>query len=123
MRGRGKWSTERDQELKHLRQAERYIAEVNNRIARQRALVQMAINKGRRSIEAVSLLSALEASRRELEKHRQVILDLLENGGVPELQARIANPTAMLRRRRPADREIGNKFSFHLSDSNSPFSK
>jgi hypothetical protein len=37
--------------------------------------------KGRPSIEDRSLLAALEASRRALEKHCQLILDLLENAG------------------------------------------
>ena len=37
----------RDRELKHLAQADRYISEVNKRIARQRALVEAAKEKGR----------------------------------------------------------------------------
>jgi hypothetical protein len=71
---------ERGNELRHLAQVDRYIAEVNKRIARQRALVEAA-EKGRRSIEDESLLAALEASRRAFEKHRQLIVDLLENAG------------------------------------------
>jgi hypothetical protein len=72
---------QRDRELKHLARADRHIADVNKRIARQRALVEAAIEKGRRSMEDESLLAALEASRRAFEKHRQLVLDLLENAG------------------------------------------
>jgi hypothetical protein len=70
-----------DQERKHLKRADRHIAEVNRLIARQREIVQAAIDKGRPSIEDQSLLQALETSRRALEKHRQLILDLLANAG------------------------------------------
>jgi hypothetical protein len=72
---------ERSSELRHLARADRYVAEVNKRIARQRALIEAATEKGRSSIEDRSLLAALEASRRAFEKHRQLVLDLLENAG------------------------------------------
>jgi hypothetical protein len=87
MARRAGWNVERDRELRHLAQADRHIAEVNKRIARQRAIVQAAIDKGLRFQEAESLLHAFEAGRRALEKHRQLILDLLENAGRLPLKA------------------------------------
>jgi hypothetical protein len=77
------WNGQFDRERKHLAQADRLIAEINRRIARQRLIVHAAAEKGRPSIEAASLLRALNESRRVLEKHRQLILDLLANGGNP----------------------------------------
>ena len=76
-------NADRDRELKHLKEADRHIAAVKKRIARQRVIVQAAIDKARPSIEAQSLLQAFEVSRRALEKHRQLVLDLLENAGRP----------------------------------------
>src|SRR5262249_41898428 len=76
-------NADRDRELSHLKEADRHIAAVNKRIARQRVIVQAAIDKARPSIEAQSLLQAFEASRRALEKHRQLVLDLLQNAGRP----------------------------------------
>jgi hypothetical protein len=72
---RAGWNVERDRELRHLAQADRHIAQVNKRIARQRAIVQAAMDKGQRFQEAESLLHAFEAGRRALEKHRQFILN------------------------------------------------
>ena len=77
MRKRADWNTDRDNELR----ADRQIAEVHKRIARQRAIVESAIDKGRPSVEAESLLRAFEASRRALEKHRELVLDMLANAG------------------------------------------
>jgi hypothetical protein len=76
-------NTDPDRELKHLKEADRYLAEVNKRITRQRAIIQAAIDKRRPSIEAESLLQALESSRRAFEKHRQLLMDLLANAGRP----------------------------------------
>jgi hypothetical protein len=70
-----------DQERKHLKRADRHLAEVNKLIARQREIIEAAIDKGRPSIEAQLLLQALETSRRTFEKHRHLILDLLANAG------------------------------------------
>lgn len=78
-----KRAAEPDRLVRHLAQADRHIAEINKRIARQRAIVQAAMDKGQRSQEAESLLHAFEAGRRALEKHRQFILDMLENAGRP----------------------------------------
>jgi hypothetical protein len=71
------WDAERGRELKHLAQADREIAEINKRIARQRRIQP--------SLEDASFLQALEASRRAFEKHRELVLDLLANGGRPLL--------------------------------------
>ena len=51
-------NADRDQGLEHLEEADRHIAEVNKRIARQRAVVDLAVEEGLPSIEAQSLLSA-----------------------------------------------------------------
>jgi hypothetical protein len=83
MQRRAGWNFERAIELRHLAQADRYLAELNKRIARQRTTVQAAIDKGKPSQEAESLLRAFEAGRRALEKHRQFVLQLLENAGWP----------------------------------------
>ena len=83
MQRRPHWDRLRDRVLKHLAQAEREIARLNKRIARQKLIIQAAIVKGRASVEAESLLHALEACRRAFEMHRQLILSLLENAGIP----------------------------------------
>jgi hypothetical protein len=75
------WETERGRQLKHLAQADEQIAEINKRIARQRLILQAA--KDQPSVEAESFLQALEASRRAFEKHRELVLVLLANGGRP----------------------------------------
>ena len=83
MPNRSDWITSRAHELRHLERADRHIAALNRHIVRQRTVVQGAIDKGRPSLEEESLLSALEASRRTFEKHRERILHLLANGGWP----------------------------------------
>jgi ferritin-like metal-binding protein YciE len=64
-----------DREREHLVRADRHIAETKKHIPRQRVIVENAINKGHRSIEAESMLDALEQSPRIFEKHRQLIVD------------------------------------------------
>jgi hypothetical protein len=86
MPNRGTWNAEREQELRHLAKADGYLAELSKRILRQRQIVEAASVKGRPSIEAESLLRALEESRRTLEKHRQLLIDLLENRGARQAQ-------------------------------------
>ena len=83
MKRRPPWDIVRDRELKHLAQADREIAHLNKRIARQKLIIQAAIDKGRASVEAESFLHALEACRRAFEMHRELILSLLENAGIP----------------------------------------
>ena len=86
------WNRDRDQERKHLVQADRLIAKLNKRIARQSLIVQAAVEKGRSRIEAESLLRALNEGRRALEKHRQRILDLQTNNGDPNAELALRSP-------------------------------
>ena len=72
--GRGRRSgAMRDHEP--VAQADRHIAECNNRIARQREVIANAFQRGHDTNVAVSMLRALEASLRAFEAHRQFILD------------------------------------------------
>jgi hypothetical protein len=58
----------------HLAQAERFIAESQNRIARQREIITTAYENGLPTDIPESMLRALEEGLRALEKHRQLIL-------------------------------------------------
>jgi hypothetical protein len=62
-----------------LAQAEHYIAECKARIGRQREIIASEDPNGRSIEVAASMLRALEASLRALEKHRQVVLNLLKD--------------------------------------------
>jgi hypothetical protein len=53
----------------------RFIAECQNRIARQREIITTAYENGRPTAIPESMLWALEEGLRALEKHRQLILD------------------------------------------------
>jgi hypothetical protein len=59
---------------KYLAQANRHIAELTVQIARQRVIVKDALDTGKRSEMAESLLDALEGSLRIFEKHRIFLL-------------------------------------------------
>jgi len=59
----------------HLAQADRYIAECKNRIARQREIIATAYENAHPTVIPVSLLRALEENLRSFEKHRQLIFD------------------------------------------------
>ena len=63
-------------EREHLVQADRFIAECKNRIARQRDDIASAFQKGRATEVPVSMLRAFEASLRAFETHRQLILSI-----------------------------------------------
>ena len=68
-------SMNRVQERKHhLAQANRRIAELAVQIVRQRVIAKHALDTGRRSEMAESLLDALEGSLRIFEKHRIFLL-------------------------------------------------
>jgi hypothetical protein len=67
-----------EREREHLTQAERFIAECKNRIARQREVIATAFQTGQATEIPVSMLRALETSLRALETHRQLILDRLK---------------------------------------------
>ena len=58
----------------YLAQANRQIAELMVQIARQRVMVKQALDTGRGSEMAESLLDALEGSLRLFEKHRVLTL-------------------------------------------------
>jgi hypothetical protein len=62
----------------HLAQADRFIAECKNRIARQREIIASAYENGHPTVIPVSLRRALEENLRSFEKHRQLILDQLK---------------------------------------------
>jgi len=63
----------------HLAQADRFIAECKNRIARQREIIATAYENGHSPDIPVSLLRALEENLRSFEKHRQLIFDQQKN--------------------------------------------
>jgi hypothetical protein len=71
-----KWEAEEPmREREHLAQADRFIAECKNRIARQRDVIASAFQKGQATEVPVSMLRALEASLRAFEGHRLLIVD------------------------------------------------
>ena len=62
----------------HLAQANRYIAEMRADIARERVIVEYALDAGYPSEVAESMLHALEGALRIFEKHRELVLDQLK---------------------------------------------
>ena len=64
---------------KYLAQANRHIAELTVQIAHQRAIVKDALDTGKHSEMAESLLDALEGSLRIFEKHRIFLLSRSDN--------------------------------------------
>jgi len=62
----------------HLAQADRFIAECKNRIARQREIIAAAYKNGHPTDIPVSMVRALEENERSFEKHRQLILDQIK---------------------------------------------
>ena len=67
----------------HLAQADRFIAECKNRIARQREIIAAAYANGHPTDVHVSLLRALEENLRSFGKHRQLFRD--QNKGRPAM--------------------------------------
>jgi hypothetical protein len=65
-------------ERKHLLETDRHIAECKEYIAKQRELIERAIQLGRSTEVAETTLEALEASLRESEKRRRLLLDWLK---------------------------------------------
>src|SRR5215471_9244890 len=63
----------------HLAQADRFIAECKNRIARQCEIIATAYENGHSTDIPVSMLRALEENLRSFERHRHLILDQLKN--------------------------------------------
>jgi hypothetical protein len=66
-------------ERKHLVETDRHIAECEAYIARQRDLIERAIEQGRSTEVAEETLESLEASLRALERQRQRLLDRLKS--------------------------------------------
>jgi hypothetical protein len=62
-------------ERKHLAEIDRQIAECEEYIAKQRELIQRAIQQGRSTDVAEATLEALEASLRVFERQRRRLLD------------------------------------------------
>ena len=59
----------------YLAEADRFIAECKDRIARQRKIIATAYENGHATVVPVALLRVLEENLRSFEKHRQLILD------------------------------------------------
>src|SRR5262249_9652468 len=66
-------------ERKHLVETDRHIAECETYIARQRDLIERAIQQGRSTEVAAETLESLEASLQALERQRQRLLDRLKS--------------------------------------------
>jgi hypothetical protein len=66
-------------ERKHLVETDRHIAECEAYIAKQRDLIERAIQQGRSTEVAEETLEALETSLRALERQRQRLLDRLKS--------------------------------------------
>jgi hypothetical protein len=65
-------------ERKHLVEIDRHIAECEAYIAKQRDLIERAIQQGRSTEVAEETLEGLEASLRTFERQRQRLLDRLK---------------------------------------------
>src|SRR5262249_32690487 len=78
----------------HLAQANRYIAEMKADIARERVILEHALDAGHPLEVAESMLHALEGALRIFEKHRQLVLDQLK----PPLPGRGVTPPPRPRR-------------------------
>jgi hypothetical protein len=65
-------------ERKHLVETDRHIAECKVYIAKQRDLIERAMQQGRSTEVAEETLEAIEASLRALERQRQRLLDRLK---------------------------------------------
>jgi uncharacterized protein YpiB (UPF0302 family) len=67
-------------ERKHLVETDRHIAECKNYIAKQRELIERAIQRGRSTEVAKETLEALEESLRAFDRQRRLLLDRLNEG-------------------------------------------
>jgi hypothetical protein len=65
-------------ERKHLVETDRHIAECEAYIAKQRDLIKRAIEQGRSTEVAETLLEALEESLSAFERRRRLLLDRLK---------------------------------------------
>jgi hypothetical protein len=64
-----------EREREHLAHVDRHIAECQSHIARQREIIQDAVEQGHPADLAEGMLRAMEESLRAFERHRQVILE------------------------------------------------
>jgi len=65
-------------ERKQLVETDRHVAECKNYIAKQRELIDRAIQRGHSTEVAETTLEALEESLRAFERQRQFLLDRLK---------------------------------------------
>ena len=65
-------------ERKHLVETDRHIAECKEYVAKQRELIERAIQRGRSTEVAETTLEALETSLGAFERQRQLLLDRLQ---------------------------------------------
>jgi hypothetical protein len=65
-------------ERKHLVEIDRHIDECKNYIAKQRELIERAIQRGRSPEVTETTLEALEESLRAFERQRRLLLDRLK---------------------------------------------
>jgi hypothetical protein len=70
----------------HLAQADRFIAECKNRIARQRKVIATAYENGHPTVLPVALLRVLEENLRSYEKYRHLILDEIRKAQAQQQQ-------------------------------------
>src|SRR5215467_1843204 len=66
-------------ERKHLVETDRHIAECKEYIAKQRELIERAIQQGRSTEVAETMLETLEASLRAFERQRRLLLHRLKS--------------------------------------------
>jgi hypothetical protein len=67
-----------ERKREHLVQVDRHIAECEAHIARQREIIQAAVEQGHPADLAEGMLRAMEESLRAFERHRRVILERLQ---------------------------------------------
>jgi hypothetical protein len=70
-----------EMERRHLKEADRHIAETELRIAKQRKLLQKLENLGAAEGDALHLLSLMVDSLKTFQEHRQLILEALQRDG------------------------------------------
>ena len=80
----------------HLIQADRHIARCKRQIARQREIVELLKLAGNDAELALSMRHALETSLRAFERHRELILDRLEQSKRPDLRQIRAHQVAAI---------------------------
>jgi hypothetical protein len=63
----------------YLAQAERHLAIVQERVARQKKIVDQLVQEGQETDFAVSMLHALETCLHAFEQHREMIFERCKN--------------------------------------------